>query len=195
MHGFGAVEDEDAAAAHGLKVGGPLDGAELPDAEHGAGYGRFEANGVGDDGPDVGMRLENERDAFDGGGVGAFAAFGEALLDERLGIGEKRDAFAGFAFAAEIVLQAFAVGGLGEHARECVLAKAARAAEKQGVGDAFAAKRAAEGGDDAFIAEKFGEAHAQRPAFAWDLERKGRTASRISVAICFCRRMVARASS
>ena len=43
--------------------------------------GVFQADGIGYECPDVGMRLQDQRNAFDGCGVGAFAAFGEALLD------------------------------------------------------------------------------------------------------------------
>ena len=63
------------------------------------------------------------------------------------------------ALAAEIVGEALAIGGLREHARERVFADAARAGEEQGVRDAAAAESAAQSGDDAFVAEKFGEAH------------------------------------
>lgn len=39
MHRFRAIENEDAAAAHGLKVSGALDGTQLAYAQHGAGNG------------------------------------------------------------------------------------------------------------------------------------------------------------
>jgi hypothetical protein len=116
------------------------------------------------------MRLEDERNAFDSGGVGAFAALGEALFDDRFRIGEQRDAFASFAFAAEVVIQAFAIGGLREHACQRVLAEAARAAKEQRMRNSLAAQSAAEGGDDTFIAEKFGEAHGSA-AFLRDGQR------------------------
>lgn len=105
------------------------------------------------------MSLQDERDAFDSGGVGAVAAFREALFDELFRISEQRDALASFAFPAEVILEAFAIGGLRKHARQRELAEAARTAEEQGVGNAFAPQPAAQGGDDAFIAEEFGEAH------------------------------------
>ena len=89
VHGFGAIQNKDAATSHGLEVGGALDGAELADAQHRARDGTLQANGVGDEGPDVGVRLQDQGDAFDGGGVGAFAALGEALFDELLRIGEQ----------------------------------------------------------------------------------------------------------
>ena len=151
--------DKHSASAHRLKVGRALDGAELADAQHGSRYGTFQADRIGNQRPDVRMRLEDQGDAFDGGGVGAFTAFGEALLDDGFGVGEQRDAFAGFALAAEVVFQAFAIGGLREHACQRVLAEAARAAEEQRVRNALAAQGAAQGRDDSFIAEKFGEAH------------------------------------
>ena len=183
-HGFGAVEDENAAATHGMKISGALHGAKLADAEDGTHDGRLQANGIGDESPNVRMGLENERDAFDGGGVGAFAALGEALFEEGPRIGEKSDAEAGGAFAAEVVGEAFAIGGLGEHASESEFAKAARAAEKEGVGNAIGAESAAKSGDDAFIAEEFGEAHVQRPPRAADCARAPVTTERISAAIC-----------
>jgi hypothetical protein len=113
------------------------------------------------------MRLEDERDAFDGGGVGAFAALGETLFDEMFGVSEQRDALASFALAAEIVFQALAIGGFCEHSRERVFAEAAWTAEEHGVRNTFTAESAAQGGDDSFIAEEFGEAHVS-PAYLFD---------------------------
>ncbi len=141
-HGFGAVEDKNAAAAHGLERRGALNGANLADAQHGAGDGSFEAHGIGNERPDVGMRLQDQWSALDGGGVGAFAALGDALLDELLRIGEERDALTGVALTAEIVGEALAVGSLREHARERVFADSARAGKEQGVRDAAAAESA-----------------------------------------------------
>ena len=63
------------------------------------------------------MRLQDQRHAFHGGGVGTFAAFGQALVDEFLRRSESSDALAGVALAAKIVWQSFAVGRLREHAR------------------------------------------------------------------------------
>ena len=62
------------------------------------------------------------------------------------------------------------------------------------MGDAIAAQGTAKGGYDAFIAEKFGEAHVQRVPFVAeaDSERIGVTTARISAAIFFCERMAAR---
>jgi hypothetical protein len=105
------------------------------------------------------MRLKDERDAFNCGGVSALTAFHETLLEEFLGISELRDALAGGAFAAEIVREALAVCGLREHARERELADSTGTGEEQRVGDASAAESTAEGGDEAFVAEKFRKAH------------------------------------
>ncbi len=138
---------------------GPLDGAQLADADHRTSDRRSQANGIRDDGPDVGIRLQNQRLAFDGGGVGAFAALGEALLDQRVRVGEAGDFPAGITFAAEIVFQAFAIRGLREHSREREFADAARAGEKQSAGHSLACEHAFECGDDAFVAEKLIEAH------------------------------------
>jgi len=82
-----------------------------------------------------------------------------------LGIGEERNAQAGGAFATEIIGEALAIGGLRKHASKSVFADAARAGEEQCVGDALGAEGAAKGGDDALVAEKFGEAHALPCAF------------------------------
>jgi hypothetical protein len=105
------------------------------------------------------MRLQDERGALDGGGVGAFAALGEALVDEPLRVGEQSNALAGGALAAEVVGEALAVGGLGEHARESEFAYTARAGEEQGMRDAVAPQGTAEGRYDTFVAEEVGEAH------------------------------------
>ena len=158
-HGIGAIEDEDAAAALRAERRGPLDGAQLADADHRTSYRRSQANGIWNDGPDVGIRLQNQRLALDGRGVGAFATFGEALLDQRVRVGEAGDFRAGITFAAEIVFQAFAVRGLREHSGEREFADAARAGEKQGAGHSLACEHAFECGDDAFVAEKLIEAH------------------------------------
>ena len=58
------------------------------------------------------------------------------------------------ALAAEVVLEPLAIGGLGEHAREREFADAARAREEQCVRNAFAAQRAAQRSDQAFVAEE-----------------------------------------
>jgi hypothetical protein len=81
MHSFGAIQNKDAATSHRLEVRGALDGAELTDAQHGSRDWTLQANRVGNEGPDVRMRLKDQGDAFNSGGVGAFAAFGEALFD------------------------------------------------------------------------------------------------------------------
>ena len=68
-------------------------------------------------------------------------------------------ALAGFAFAAKIVLQALAIRGLCKHARQRVFADPARPRKEQSAGRAVAAQHPAQRGDDAFVAEKFVEAH------------------------------------
>jgi hypothetical protein len=105
------------------------------------------------------VRLKDQGNALDRGGVGAFAAFDESLFEELLGIGELGDTLASVALAAEVVGEAFAICGLREHARESEFTHAARAGEEQSMGDALAAEGAAERGDDALIAEKFRKAH------------------------------------
>jgi len=120
------------------------------------------------------MGLEDKRDAFDGGRVGALAAFGEALFDEFFWRGEQGDAFASRAFAAEVVFQALAISGLREHARQREFAEATWPAEEQGVGNTIAAQGAAEGGDDAFIAKEFGEAHGSATFLGEGFRKDGR---------------------
>ena len=94
-HGFGAVEDKNAAAAHGLEIRGALNGANLADAQHGARDGSFAGARDRERAPRRRDAIAGSVDALDGGGVGAFAALGDALLDELLRIGEERDALAG----------------------------------------------------------------------------------------------------
>ena len=76
-----------------------------------------------------------------------------------MGVGEERDAPAGRALAAEVIFQSLTIGGLSKHAGQGELAEAARAGEKDGMGDAVAAQSAAKGGDDALVAKEFIEAH------------------------------------
>ena len=109
------------------------------------------------------MRLQNKRYALDCGSIGAFAALDEALLQQLPGIGELRNAPASGAFFAEVVREAFAIGGLCEHARESEFAQAARSGEEQGVGDTSAAESAAKRCDNAFVAKKFRKSHVSTP--------------------------------
>jgi hypothetical protein len=63
------------------------------------------------------MRLQDQGDALDRGSIGAFAALRETLLDEPLRFGEQGDSLAWGAFAAEIILEALAIGRLRKHTR------------------------------------------------------------------------------
>jgi hypothetical protein len=105
------------------------------------------------------MGLQDERDTFDGGGIGTFAALGEALLDQALWVGEERDALAGVAFAASIVGEALAVCGLRKEPGESELADAMRAGEEKCMRYPSGTQGSAECGDDLLIAAKFGESH------------------------------------
>jgi len=58
VHGVCAVEDENAAAAHGLKVGSALDGAQLATRTW-ACYRAFQADWIGHECPDVRVRLQD----------------------------------------------------------------------------------------------------------------------------------------
>jgi hypothetical protein len=156
-HGVGAVEDKDAATAVWLEVSGALHGAQLADADHRD--ARPECAGAR--GRELcsqtsGMRLDDAAAyARRHGGVRAFAALGESQRQsDGWGIGKRSAIFlqAGRALAAEVVLETLAIGGLSEHARQSVLADAARAGEKQRAGNAFAAEHTAQGADDAFVA-------------------------------------------
>ncbi len=100
------------------------------------------------------MRLEDQRHALDGGGIRAFAALGESGLHQRLRICQDGEAQASGALAAEIVLQALAIGGLGEHPGERVFPNAAGAGKKQRVRHTIPPEHPAEGAHDAFVAEK-----------------------------------------
>src|ERR1700740_882201 len=102
-HGLRAIEDKNAAAAHGLKVSGTLDGAQLADPQHRASYRSLQADGIGHERPDVRVRLQNQRNTFDHGRVGTLAALDETLLEQRLRIGKLGDTPTRGAFAAEVV--------------------------------------------------------------------------------------------
>lgn len=78
------------------------------------------------------------------------------------------------ALTAEIVFEALAIGGLGEHAGKREFADAAGPAEEQRVRDAVGTKHAAQCGDDAFIAEKLGEAHGSANPWHGGLGDRGR---------------------
>ena len=80
-HRIGAVEDEDTAAALRLEIGSALDGAQLPDANHGPRHRSAQAYRIGNDHPNVRMRFEDQRSALDGRCIRAFAALGEACLE------------------------------------------------------------------------------------------------------------------
>jgi hypothetical protein len=131
----------------------------LADAQDWTRYRGLEAHWIGDQRPDVRMRLQNQGSAFDHGRIGAFAAFGEALLDQALPFGEQRDALAGVTFAAGIVGEAFAIRCLREEPRQGVLANALRAGKKQCVRHTTGAQCATKRGNDLRIAAKFSEAH------------------------------------
>ena len=87
------------------------------------------------------------------------AALGQARLDQRARIGQPRDAAAIAALAAKIVAQPLAIGRLREHARQRVLADAARPGKQHGVRHAIVRQHAAQRGDDFRVAEKFREGH------------------------------------
>jgi len=135
-----------------LEVRGTLDSAQLANAQHWTHDGVFQADGIGNEHPDVRVGLENQRNALDGGGIGVFAPLDKTLFDELLRVSEQGNPLTGGALAAKVVLQAFAIRSLREHARQREFADAARTSEQQGVRNAGCAERSAQGGHDAFIA-------------------------------------------
>ncbi len=110
------------------------------------------------------MRLEEKRDALDGGGIGVGAAFGEALSDERLRVSEGGDAEAIGATAAEIAILEEAIGGLGEHAGESKFADALGTCKEESAGDTVELEHTAECRDGTLIAEEIRESHGCSPA-------------------------------
>jgi hypothetical protein len=98
------------------------------------------------------MRLQDQRNALDRGGIGALASFRESLLEQNLWICEQLDALAGRAFTAKVINEALAIRGLGEHASERELAYTARTGEEQRVGHSRRAQGAAKRGYDACVA-------------------------------------------
>src|SRR6266850_2545662 len=140
-----------APAAHRLKVSGALYSTELTDAEHRPRDWIFQAHRVRDQCPDVWMRLQDQRDTFHGSSVGAFAALGEALLQQSLGIRKQADALARGALTAKVVGKALAIRGLGKHSCQGELADSSRTSKEQGVRNASGAQSAAQGRYYAFI--------------------------------------------
>ena len=128
-HGFGFVDDEYAAAAHRLKICGALHRAKLADAQHRTSHRRLESHWIGHQHPHIWMRLQNQWSSLDHRGVGAFAALGQALLDQALRLSEQRDALAGVAFATRIIGQALAICSLRKKPRQSVLADTTRPGE------------------------------------------------------------------
>jgi len=127
----------------------------LPDVQDGTGDWIFQANRIGHDGPHVRVRLEKQRNALDGGGVGPLAALRQAQFNQRRGIAEPSNLNARSALAAKIIVQPLAVGGLREHARQREFPDPARAGKEQRVRHTFRAQHAPKRGDHPFVAEKF----------------------------------------
>src|SRR5260370_36051731 len=145
--------------------------------------------------PHVRVRLQDQRHALDGGGVGALAALGEPIFEQGLRISELGDVPTSGALTAEVVREAFAIRGLREHAREREFSEAARAGEKQRVRDTLAAQSAAERCHNAFVAEKFGKTHFYCSSPAEADESTPSTAARTSAAISSGSRMALRVAS
>src|SRR5262249_18958327 len=150
---------ETLAPAHGLKGQGAVNGTNLTDAQHGARDRRLKAHRVGYQSPDVGVRLQDQRRALDGGGVGAFAAFTDSLLDQFLRVGQLGDAQACGTLATEVVGEPRAICSLREHAGKRELTDPTGSGEQQRMRHATAPKRAAQSRYNAIIAEEFGETH------------------------------------
>jgi hypothetical protein len=105
------------------------------------------------------MGLQDERNALDGGCVGAFATFDEALLHKVLRLGEQGDALARIALATGVVGDALAVRGSREKASESELADAVRAGKEKRVRDSTGAKSSPQRGDDLPVTAKLGKGH------------------------------------
>jgi hypothetical protein len=142
-----------------LEVGGALNGTELADTKHGPSDWSFQADGIGNQRPHVGMRLQDERDAFDGGGVSTFAAFRETLLDEALWFGEERGTLARVTFSTCVIDKAFTAGGLREDAGEGEFANAVLTGKEKRMGYAIGTQSSAQRGNDLRVAAKFGPGH------------------------------------
>ena len=111
------------------------------------------------------MRLQDQRNALDGGGIGALTAFGQTLLDEALRVRELSDAKAGCARATKVVGKTLAIGGLRKHAREGELSNAAWPGEEQRMGNAVGAQSAAQSRDNLVVSGELGKAHRSAYAF------------------------------
>src|SRR5215472_15448180 len=109
------------------------------------------------------MRLKDERHSLYCGGVSTLPALHQPLLNELLGISKQRNALTRGAFPAKIVVQAFAVGRLREHACQRKFADAPRPGKEQCMRHAAAAERAAQRRNDSFITKELREAHGLAP--------------------------------
>jgi hypothetical protein len=98
------------------------------------------------------MNLQDQGDAFDGGGVGAFAALGESLFNQLLRVGQLGNLLASRAFATKIVSEPLAIGGLRKHPGKGVLAYTTRAGKQQCMRHPGSTKRTAQRGDHSFAA-------------------------------------------
>ena len=58
-HRLCAVQDENTAATHRLKVGGALNGTQLAHTQHRSRDRTLQPDGIGDERPNVGVRLQN----------------------------------------------------------------------------------------------------------------------------------------
>jgi len=160
-----------AAIVAAAQPGRIVHGTELSDMQNRSCNWIFCANRVGNDGPYVGMRLDQERHAFDGPCVRALAALRQTLLDQRANIREKCDSAARVTLSAKVIAQPLAIGRLREHSREREFAHAARTREEHGVWHVLGGEHTAERGEDARVAEKFSKAHGNPFQFSIRLDR------------------------
>ena len=142
-----------------MKICRALNGTELAHAQHWTCDGSLQAYRIGHQCPDVRVRLQNERCAFNHGGIGALPALGQPLLDQTFRLRQQCDALAGIAFATRVVGETLAVRGLREEACQGVFADALRSAKKQRMRNAPGAQCAAQRSYNLRIAAKFREGH------------------------------------
>jgi len=121
--------------------------------------GVLRTNWIGNDRPNIRMRLQDQRDSFHGGRVRALAALSQTLFNQCFRIGQQANSLARRTFATKIIRQIFAIGRLRKHPRQRKFPHAARSGEEQRVWYALTAQRPAQSLHDARISQKFRKAH------------------------------------
>ena len=117
-HCVRAVDNKNALFREGFEIRSALHRPQLADVQDGSSHRVFQPYRIGNNGPDVRVRFQQQRNALDGRRVRAFSALGKPLRYERPRVLQPGDRPATGAFAAEIVSEPLAIRRLREHSRQ-----------------------------------------------------------------------------